>query len=63
MPTPILSTLIARRLDRRAVLAGLGASAAIAAAGVRPAQGTPAGAAFTEVSHGVDTTHHVAPGH
>lgn len=63
MPTPILSTLIARRLDRRAVLAGLGASAALAVAGGRPAQSAPAGAGFTEISHGVDTTHHVAPGH
>ncbi|MFN3590929.1 MAG: PhoX family protein [Thermaurantiacus sp.] len=59
-----LSELVDRRLSRRAMLGGMGAGALMMAT---PGFSTPSSAArpfrFTEIAHGVDATHHVAPGH
>lgn len=59
-----LSTLIDHRLSRRALLGGLGAGAMLMSS---PGHGLARGKAvpfrFDEIAHGVDETHHVAPGH
>lgn len=66
-----LGDLVARRLGRRDVLRGaLVAGALAAAGGAAGIFGTPSARAaakgryeFDEISHGVDETHHVAPGY
>ena len=63
--------VIASRFSRRGVLKGMLGSAAIAAvagAGMeallaRSARAATAAFGFTEIAHGVDETHHVAPGY
>jgi hypothetical protein len=66
---PTLGDVIARRFGRRDVLRGALATAAIAAAGPvlgappRPAFASGGSPTFTEIQHGMDTTHHVAPGY
>lgn len=60
------STLVDARLSRRSLLGGMAATGILAAAtpafGARAAMTAPA-FAFTPIAHGVDETHHVAPGH
>ncbi|MBK8909281.1 MAG: PhoX family phosphatase [Rhodospirillales bacterium] len=66
---PTLGDVIALRLGRREMLMGSLAVTAIGAAGgllswVAPAAGAAASRfKFREIAHGVDETHHVAPGH
>lgn len=72
--SPTLGEVVQRRFGRRDILRGALATTALAAlvppilAGARPAQAQAAAGAvpsfgFTEVPHGVDQTHHVAPGY
>ncbi len=62
---PTLGDVIAQRLARRDLLKGLLATAAIAAVAPPALGGAEEAPAFNfeEIAHGVDETHHVAPGH
>jgi hypothetical protein len=66
---PAFADLVARRYGRREVLKGaLAAGAGAAALAWLPDGGRPARAAggrfgFAEIAHGIDETHHVAPGY
>ncbi len=63
--------IAAARFSRRKVLRGMGAGAAVAAAGpalgilgsTTPAEAAGKGLTFTEIKHGLDGTHHLAPGY
>jgi len=59
-----LHSLIEQRLSRRSLLGGLGAGALMAASpGFAAGRGGAMPFRFDEILHGVDATHHVAPGH
>lgn len=58
-----LSALIERRFNRRTLLAGMAASATMPVASASARKDAPEPADFAEIRHGVDETHHVAPGH
>ncbi|MDJ0896971.1 MAG: PhoX family phosphatase [Alphaproteobacteria bacterium] len=63
---PTIGDVIARRFSRRTMLKGALASTALTAVGAMPVanQAQAAGLfGFTEIEHGVDETHHVAPGY
>ena len=64
---PTLTEIAAARLSRRAIMKGALASTALGTlampAGVGAEASEPGGFDFTEISHGVDETHHVAPDH
>ncbi|MBM3560721.1 MAG: DUF839 domain-containing protein, partial [Alphaproteobacteria bacterium] len=62
--------VLAARLGRRNLLAGIGANATLAALATpaatlfgRAARAAAMNFGFAEIAHGVDETHHVAPGH
>ena len=68
--TPVFGEIVRRRFGRRAFLGGGLAAAALAAAGPALLAGSRRAAAaalpafvFDEIAHGVDETHHVAPGY
>jgi secreted PhoX family phosphatase len=66
---PTFAQLVERRYGRRDVLKGALAAGATAAAAAwlpesaQPAQADTSRFAFAEIAHGVDETHHVAPGY
>jgi hypothetical protein len=67
---PRLGALITQRLKRRDALKGLAAASALSWLGstfltrpTGPHAAAPSSLTFTEVPHGLDTTHHVAPGY
>ena len=67
---PTMGDIIAKRLDRRTVLRGALTTTALAATvgplvtlGGREAQAKGPSFQFEEIQHGVDETHHVAPGY
>ncbi|MFN3944135.1 MAG: PhoX family protein [Allosphingosinicella sp.] len=68
---PTIGDLIARRWDRRGALKGLLGAGVIAGlapqlsacAGLGEARASAGGARFAELGRGIDTDHHVAPGH
>jgi hypothetical protein len=70
--SPTLGDVINRRFGRRDVLRGALGASAIAAlsasslallAGARPAHANGPRVSFSEIAHGADETHHVAPGY
>lgn len=63
MSSLILSTLIERRINRRTLLAGLAISPTLAPTAAFAGKAAPGNVGFEEIHHGVDETHHVAPGH
>lgn len=58
-----LADIVAARLSRRAFLGSGTATGLLATAPVLAGAGTAPPFRFTEIAHGVDETHHVAPGH
>jgi secreted PhoX family phosphatase len=67
---PTFQEIAAARFSRRAVLRGLGAAGAATAMGPAaallgsvPAEAAGKGLTFAEIKHGLDDTHHVAPGY